>query len=236
VAKGDRTVSLLLLFLTIVVTPFGSPAKAANDLVQIPVIEEFDLLVDGSITPQVFTPNASFLYLMRVIWVVYFQDIAVDFDGWGTGGPLTNGTAMLYDGISLIPDNITHLHEFAHVAYDMNWFEDDSAPPDHHFVSRFTFTEFVPDGLLIPGHLFQVIVQDNQTAAAYDIDYFEVYLEGYTVQDAPGTGGPGEDFPFRQVVNARVPFFNMPIYHAVIALTAIALMLLIFNMARKRLL
>lgn len=225
-----------LLVLTITPPTNITIVHAADDLIQVPVIEEMDLLIDGSATPQVFTPNASFLYLYRVVWVLSFVDNAVDFDGWGIGAALTNGTAMLYDSVSLIPDNITAVHEFAHVAYDLNWFQDERVPTGNYFTSRFTFSNFVPHGLLIPGHLFEVVVQDDQTDVAYAIDIFEVYLEGYQLEfDAPALGGPNEDFPFRQIVNARVPFFNAPIYVMVIVLTGVACMLLIFNIARKRL-
>lgn len=154
---------------------------------QIPVIEEIDLLVDGSIIPQVFTPNETALYWMRSVWSLHFIDASVDFTVWGAdGGNLENGTSMFYDDINLLPGNITNTHDFVHTAYNLDWFQDDKTPKDNHFVSRYSFFRHTPNGLYMPDHTFRIIVADNITAEIHAIDHFKVYLQGYTILNIPG--------------------------------------------------
>lgn len=184
----------------------------ADNLTKIPVVEQFDLLVDGSMTLQHFTPNETFLYLERVIWNLHFTDNAIDYDLWGSGPALTNGTAMFYDTISLLPTNITDVHEFGHSSYDFSVIRDEKNPKDNHISARYSFNRFVPPGLFLGGHNFTVIIQDNQTAAANDIDEFTLTLQGYTVADDQPEEAEKDPDMFRRAFSEKALVFPSPLY------------------------
>ena len=185
---------LLLVILSFTLFMVNSKTLDVSGRTEIPVVEEIDLLVDGSITPQVFTPNETATYWMRCVWTLHFIDASVDFSDWGAGGgALANGTSMFYDDTNLLPGNITNNHDFVHSAYNLDWFQDDKSPNENHFVSRYSFFRYVPSGLFMPDHTFRIIVADNITAADHAIDHFKVYLKGYTYYDPPG--GSQDDTP-----------------------------------------
>lgn len=207
--------------------------SGADLLTQIPVVEAFNLKVDGSITPQHFTPNETFLYLERVIWTLHFTDNAIDYDLWGSGAALTNGTAMFYDAISLLPFNITNIHEFGHASYDFNVFRDEKNPKDNHITSRYSFNKFVPPGLFMPGHTFTVIVQDNITAAANDIDMFDLTLEGYSVEDDQPIQDDKDPDIFRQTFSEKALVFPSPLYALGLIFLVLAAFLVFYKLVIK---
>lgn len=184
----------------------------ADSLIQIPVVEEIDLLVDGSITPQHFTPNDSVTVWMRGMWVVEFIDNSLNFSGWGAGNTLVNGTALRYDSINLITENITMLHQLGHESYDFDVKSDDKNPKGNHITSRYSFWKYVPDGLFMNGHTLTLIVSDNQTAATYALDTFEIHLEGYLiVEDQPAEADKDPD-AFRRAFGEKALVFPSPLY------------------------
>lgn len=204
-----------MVIITLALLTFLTPTIArtrADTLIKIPVVEELDLLVDGSITPQHFTPNESVTMWMRGVWVVEFIDNALNFSGWGAGNSLTNGTAMRYDTTNLIIENITHLHQLGHESYDFSIISDDKNPKGNHITSRYSFFRFVPGGLFMNGHTLTLIVSDNQTAAEYAIDTFEIHLEGYLlVDDQPRQDDKDPDI-FRQAFSEKALVFPSPLY------------------------
>lgn len=204
-----------------------------DSLIQIPVVEELDLLVDGSITPQVFTPNESVTMWMRGIWVVEFIDNSLNFSDWGAGNPLTNGTALRYDNRNLIAENITSLHQMGHDSYDFDVKSDDRNPKGNHITARYTFAEFVPDGLFMNGHTLSAIVSDNQTLAANAIDTFELHLEGYLlVDDQPQEADKDPDV-FRQAFGEKALVFPSPLYALGLILLFLAAFWVIYRLVIK---
>lgn len=176
---------VLILLLTVLLAPTTncSGQDARKKSIE---LGAFDLFVDGSVTPQTVNltgfPAGSWITL--IILNIHFEDNALDFDGWGAGPALTNGTAVLIDGENLLDANLTDNHGFGHLSGDLTIFTDDKNPKDNHFVSRFALWEVIPPwGLQWNNNAsLQFIVQDNQTAVANAVDLFEVNVEGFSLQ------------------------------------------------------
>lgn len=176
----NKKISLIL----VIVSLFSFIAVPSTSQHQ-PLIEELDLLLDGSIDPVHVNQTEDFSYITRIIFNLHWRTNAINWDDFGLiEGGLANGTSISYDRV-VLNDPITILHEFAHFSYDIDVKTDGKNPVDNHLSSRLSFFKFVPAGLLIAGaRNITFTVADDLTGAG---DLFNVILEGYKA----GETGPG---------------------------------------------
>lgn len=199
-------------------------------------LSKADLLVDGSITPQTINvtgfPVGSWITLL--VLNIHFEDNALDFDQWGSGAALTNGTAFLIDSRSMLGENLTTNHGFGHVSGDLTIFTDEKNPKDRHFVSKFALAEVVPPwGILwTTNESMQFLVQDNQTAAANGIDAFEITVEGFSIPDEVPAEDRGKDI-FRQAFSEKALVFPSPLYALGLILLVLAAFYMIYRLVIK---
>lgn len=170
---------------------------------------EVDLFIDGSITPQLVNISGLPVGAWITVLVInfHFEDNALNFSGWGAGNNLTNGTAFLVDGVSVLERNLTTNHGFGHISGDLTIFTDDRNPKDNHFVSRLLMTEIVPPwGIQWESNTtMQFLVQDNQTAAANALDFFSINIEGFSLRERHGLGEDGSpDVPFVEFLDNQL--------------------------------
>lgn len=182
---------LLLILLTVILSQTNAVAAYETPLPKDFRISMVDLFVDGSITPQLLNitgfPKGTWITVLVIN--IHFDDNALDFNGWGAGPALTNGTAFLVDGVSTLGQNLTNNHGFGHISGDLTIFTDDKNPKDNHFVSRLVLAEIVPPWGIqwFDNSSLQFLVQDNQTAVANAIDEFEINVEGFSLRERHGS-------------------------------------------------
>lgn len=163
----------------------------------VPIVEEVDLKLDGSITQQVVNFSADFDYIMRLIFHLDFQDAAFLMSEFGKGTALTNGTQIFSEGSDLLGFNITKNEDFFRFAYDTQVIEDDAAPKAVHIYSRFSFFKFSPNGLRYSSVLsLQLKINDDLTAAGLGLADFAVVAEGFSFETEQGAITPKVLSPF----------------------------------------
>lgn len=175
--------SLLLIMIVslIGVTPITTiyaVDESDSNSVRFMVVENVDLYVDGSITPKLINLTEDFDHVMRFVWNLIWTDNDIDYDLFGTlGGPLTNGTEILYNGTEQLKP-VTSIGDFGVVSYDVRIDSDDKNPHTNHLYSRLSFWKFVDqeDGIAVHIHNIQFRVNDDITAACDD---FFVSVQGY---------------------------------------------------------
>lgn len=177
-----RKVSLFLAFIIFVTVSL--PGEA---VVQ-PVIELVDLRVDGSIVTQHLNQTEDFTFVTRIIFNLHWAANDLKWSDFGTAaGGLTNGTSISYDNQTL-NSPIQIIHEFAHLAFDVEIKSDDKNPQINHLSSRLSFFKFVPTGLDMAGNRnLTFTVNDNLTAVC---SMFMVSIEGWKALDSAGNPNP----------------------------------------------
>lgn len=187
----------------------------------LPVAEELDLTVDGSINPVFLNQTAGkFSFIMRIIFILHWENNAIDLDDFANiDNGLANGTLILYENEQFDKALLNH-HDFAHISYDMEIQSDDKNPKDNHLASRLSFWKFVPGGLDVQnGQVLTFAVRDDLTA----VDAFAVFIEGYFIPDS----AIGSKAPF---VFDPVDIVNFWITN-VIPVAAIGIMVLVAGIA-----
>ena len=148
--------------------------------VDIPVIDELNLYLDGSGTPILVNLTKSFDVISRVIWHLEWSSNDFFWNQFGNAAALINGSNIVYNSTDLLPMNLTENESFAKTAYDTSVLSDTRAPKLWHLFSRLTFWKFMPAdsmGLsLLNGETFQIHIQDDITAVCDD---FSIVVEGY---------------------------------------------------------
>lgn len=148
-------------------------------------ISGLNLRVDGSITPQLINvtgfPAGS--WITRMIFNIHFADNDLDFDGWGAGAALANGTALLIEGVSFLGENLSTNHGFGHLSGDLTIFTDDKNPKNNHFVSRLAIFEIVPPWGIqwTNNESVQFLVQDDITAGGAAVSLLQAIVEGFSI-------------------------------------------------------
>lgn len=175
----------VVLWLFVLATAITLPVTAEDPEIftegsyMIPVIEELNLTVDGSINPVLVNITKEFDYIMRIIWYLHWEENAIDYGEFGTGSALENGSCICYDGSSL-NGYVKNIHDFSHWAYDLRIDSDDRVPKSNHLVSRLSFFKMSPPyGLKIKdGHTFSVVINDNIPSYCDD---FAVTVQGFKI-------------------------------------------------------
>lgn len=195
---------IILIFLIIPIT-----IVHASDKQQIPVVEELDLLVDGT-TPQNVSVSEDFSYISRIIWDLHWSGNELDFDNFGDDVALTVGIAKYYDGVSLF-SNITDIHGFSHSGFELRIDRDDKNPKNNHLVATNSFAKYIyPYGLPMRNHELDFIISDNITLATRNIDHFQVIVEGFIFDDTTGTPTKTPNF-FSEIQNFAMIFLSNPV-------------------------
>lgn len=174
---------VLVIGLIIMASFVGVTGVAADEIITesyyySPVIIMFNLTVDGSITPVVFTVTAddnNIDYVMQVISHMRWQSNTIDYNDFGTGSALENGSQMIYDGIELV--NVKNIHDMG-LSTELRIDRDDKNPKDNHLVNILSFVDFVsPKGLKIKnGHNLTFVVRDDLISR---IDDLSIIVEGF---------------------------------------------------------
>lgn len=167
---------VILLFFIIPVT-YGS---ADTELKQVPVVEEIDLLVDGSITPITKSLTKTYNFISRVIIELDYDNANFVGSEFGAGAALTNGTSILINGDLVFPNNITTNDQFFTLAFDVVQFTDEATPKETHIYTRLALSTLLPPfGLVYAGaSSLSFIVQDDLTDAGLAISKFQVVIAG----------------------------------------------------------
>ena len=166
----------LSFFVVVMTSDCGIGSQNNNDL---PIIENNNLRVDGSITPVSIIPNrTNFNYITRFTFIMEFQTNARDWDKFGDDIALTNGIAVNYANVSLFPNNIVCNYCFTVYTYDYSLLSDDKNPKSHVFNARISFDKFTEHGIKInSSHYLEFVINDNITALT-SISLFLVNVQG----------------------------------------------------------
>lgn len=173
-----RKISLIMF--VFILLALAIPARSQVQ----PIIEPLDLRLDGSITPIHVNQTEDFTYITRIIFNLHWASNDLKWSDFGTlAGGLVNGTAISYDNETL-NDPVKIIHEFAHLAYDVEIKSDDKNPQINHLSSRLSFFKFVPIGLdMGENRNLTFSVRDNLTAVC---SLFLVSVEGWKALDDTG--------------------------------------------------
>jgi len=156
--------------------------------VKMPLNEKIDCLVDGSITPITKNLTVAFDYITHITVELDYDDPSWIGTEFAEGARLTNGTQVLYKGSSLFPDNIEKNDHFFAYFDRVEHFVDDREPKGTHVYAKIGCVEFFGYELKIDELTdFQVIINDELNASSYDIEEFEFYLIGYSLDSLSGT-------------------------------------------------
>lgn len=162
-----RNIAFLTLLLMSVT--LGSPitiTAEGTSIIHYPVIETVDLLVDGSITPQIINYTSNFDTINRICFVLIWEENSIDYDQFGTHtSHLENGTLITYKSLQLF-NPIDCIRCFTTFTYDVQILKDDKNPIENHLTARISFNNFVEGGLDVRAYDLQFVVQDNNTLYA----------------------------------------------------------------------
>ncbi len=147
-----------------------------------------NLKVDGSVTPVIFyyeAPAGQGVRLNRINGVLDASGACVADHFAGGGSVLTNGLKFqLRDpsgNVSTFSPLIKSNLDFCFLAgTDVGHANFDARTGRDALAFRWTLAKGFADGapMLPPGWRFEVVVQDDLTAAGWDIDNFDFYLQG----------------------------------------------------------
>ncbi len=143
-----------------------------------PVIENVELNVDGSITPQLINITKDFDYVARLIVHLHWLANFIFFDDFGSGSALANGSLVLYDGVAFNSAVKSH-EDFGKLSYDIVILTDERSPKSNRLLARLSFTRFIDNNLglkIKDGHMLSFLIRDNITDQA---DEFSVLVEGW---------------------------------------------------------
>lgn len=150
----------------------------------IPVWENLDLIVDGSEVATVVYTQKAYTYIERVIWLLYFEATAIDWELFGNDTSLTNGINIVYNSNILTLDHAVKSNEDFHVwGYDVVIQSDDKVPKGNVISARWTFSKSVPNGLSMwDNETFGVRIADDITALT-SIDEFHIAVQGWLIPE-----------------------------------------------------
>ena len=168
---------VLILFLFIIPITSGSSTTEPQ---QVPVIETIDLFVDGS-TPIRFNLSKDFDFVVTIVFHLDYDDPNFIPSEFAEGPALTNGVFFGIENGPLVDFNITTNEGLTNIGVDTTIFQDDKVPKATHIFTRFNFQRILPPfGLAYTSNdSFYIIIQDNLTAAALDIERFVVHVAGF---------------------------------------------------------
>ena len=171
---------LLVLLLSFFIIPVTN-VSSVTELRQIPVVEEIDLLVDGSITPITKGLSKTYSYISRIIIELDYDNDKFVGSEFAAGSALTNGTSILINGDPVFPNNITKNDQFFTLAFDVVQFTDEATPKETHIYTRLALSNVLPPfGLFYTNSSsLSFIVQDDLTAIGLAISEFEVTVAGF---------------------------------------------------------
>lgn len=153
----------------------------------IPIVETFDLLQDGSTTTYKTNISKSFDVVTKMNWVLNFDDNSLDWNNFAANdSSLGNGIYVNYDEGNMIDSNynITNNWQLINLAYNSHHFTDDKNPVGQIIWVQHLLTSFIGSGIIIDdSHTISVWVQDDLTDVNLHITSFTVTFKGYqTIQ------------------------------------------------------
>lgn len=174
---------LMMICIGVITLTVISPAFAQDPIVFTEssyreiAYERLDLYVDGSITPVYVnvTPD-SFDYITEIIFYLDWIDNDIDWDNFGSGAALANGSQLMRD--NWLCNTYKTIGDLLRCSIERCLVKDDKNPVGNHLGVMIDFTKYISGiGLkMMDNHALGVIIRDDITAKC---ENFELLVVGW---------------------------------------------------------
>lgn len=170
------------------------PINFPYETTDIAVISSDDMIVDGSVTPQIFSilplPSQSG-DMVRAIWQIENIGNDMDFSTFGGAPALVNGCVLRVknpDGNFRNIMNFKSNGDIINQAFDHAFLNPKQGNTVRGFTSRLTWGGQSKHGVVIRleglvGEELQIVIQDDLTAGAAANDIFRMRTQGHELQE-----------------------------------------------------